>query len=119
MFLLWWFVPDNLTRFLGGILAYTLLAAIALGAWHSRKAWDTLSDPYDWIGAIIGSVLLGGLSFGIDFFVGSITHPDLPPFQAATKVGSPFGFLLTVFLCPGMTTVAVASLFRSLLIPKE
>jgi hypothetical protein len=47
--------------------------------------------------------------------VGSSIHPGVSPIEARTKAGSPFGFILTFFLYPGVTMVAVAGLVRSLL----
>jgi hypothetical protein len=61
-------------------------------------------------------VFLGALSFGGDMLVGIINYPGLSPFRAATKVDSPFGFVLTVLLCPGFTVVAVAGFIRALVL---
>lgn len=58
-------------------------------------------------------VVIGALSFGIDVVVGLINHPKLPPIEAGTKAGSPFGFALTAMICPGFTMLAVAGPLRA------
>jgi len=112
-----WLVPDEGTRLITGILAYGVLVASALSMWHG-KAGSRFSNAYHWMGVFFGSILLGGMSFGIDILVGSVTHPGISPIKAGTKVGSPFGFILTIFLCPGVTMIAVASIVRSFLVGK-
>lgn len=114
-----WLVPDDGTRLLGGILAYGVLVAVGLGMWHGKEASERFSDAYDWAGVVAGSILLGGMSFGVDVFVESFSHPSMSPIEAGTQAGSPFGFMLTIFLCPGITMVALASVIRSFLIHKE
>ena len=111
-------VPDDGTRFLAGILAYGVLVAVALLMWHGKEA-ERFSDAYDWVGLFFGSILLGCMSFGIDVLIGSSEYPAISPIKAGTKVGSPFGFILTIFLCPGITMVAVASIARSLLVRRK
>jgi hypothetical protein len=113
--LFWWLVPDDGTRFIAGIVAYGVLVGLALAMWHGKEA-KRFSDASDWAGVMVGSILLGALSFGVDMLVGSFTHPGMSPFEAGTKAGSPFGFILTIFLCPGVTMVAVAGLVRSFLV---
>jgi hypothetical protein len=111
----WWLVPNDGTRFIGGMLAYGILVALALAMWHGKEA-KRFTDTYDWAGVILGSIVLGAMSFGVDMLVGSFSHPGLSPIQAGTKAGSPFGFILTIFLCPGLTMVGVAGLVRSFLV---
>ena len=48
--------------------------------------------------------------------IGLIDNPKLTPIEAGTKVGSPFGFALTVMLCPGFTMLAISGLARALLL---
>jgi hypothetical protein len=114
-----WLVPDDGTRFFAGILAYGVLVGAALGMWHGKQASERFSDAHDWVGVVVGSILLGGVSFGVDVLVGSSTRPGMSPIEAGTKAGSPFGFILTIFLCPGITMVALASVIRSFLMQKE
>ena len=108
-----WLVPYDETRFFAGILAYGVLVAIALFMWYGEKA-ETLSD--NWVGVFFGSILLGAMSFGVDVLIGSSEYPGISPIRAGTKVGSPFGFILTIFLCPGITMVAAASVVRGFLV---
>jgi len=75
-----------------------------------------LSAPSLWATAIFASVVVGGVSFGIDMVIGLFNNPKLSPIEAGTKVGSPFGFPLTMMLCPGFTMFAIAGLLRSLLL---
>jgi hypothetical protein len=110
-----WLVPDDGTRLVAGILAYGVLVAIALVMWHGKEA-ERFSDAYDWVGVFFGSILVGAMSFAVDVLIGSSEYPGISPFRAGTKVGSPFGFLLTIFLCPGMTMVAVGSIARCFLV---
>jgi hypothetical protein len=110
-----WLVPDDGSRLILGVLAYVVLVGIALYLWHKQPAVKNLSEPGEWAMAILGSVLMGGVSFGIDMLIGLINNPKLTPIEAGTKVGSPFGFALTVILCPGFTMLAIAGLLRALL----
>src|SRR5437867_9017125 len=97
----WWLIPDDGTRLVAGIFAYAVLVAVALVMWHGKEA-ERFSDAYDCVGVFFGSILLGSMSFGVDVLIGSSEYPGISPFKAGTKVGSPFGFLLTIFLCPGI-----------------
>jgi hypothetical protein len=110
--LLWWLLPDDGTLFITGVVAYGVLVVAALAMWYGKEA-EKFSDAYESIKLFFGSVLLGCLSFAVDIIVGSFEYPDVSPIRAGTKVGSPLGFILTVFLCPGISMIAVASIFRS------
>jgi len=114
----WWLVPDDGTRFIAGMIAYGVLVAVALSMWYGKEA-KRFSDAYDWVKLLFGSILLGFMSFGIDVLIGSSEYLDISPIKAGTKVGSPFGFILTIFLCPGITMIAVASIARSFLVCGE
>lgn len=116
--LFWWLVPDDGTRAIAGIIAYGVLAGVALSMWHGKRA-ERFSDGHDWVSLFAGSVLVGALFFGVDMIVGSLNHPGISPFIAGTKAGSPFGFMFTIFVCPGLTMVAVAGFVRSLLIREK
>jgi hypothetical protein len=83
-----WVVPHDPSRLLMGALAFVVLASCALYMWHSEKITQQIYD----------------------------SSPGLSPFNAATKAGGLFGFVLTVFLCPGLTMVAVAGLIRVLVL---
>jgi hypothetical protein len=114
----WWLVPDDGTRFITGMLAYGVLVALALVMWYGKEA-KRFSDAYDWVGVFFGSILLGCMSFGVDVLIGSSEYPGISPIKAGTKVGSPFGFILTIFLCPGITMVAAGSIPRAFLVSRE
>jgi hypothetical protein len=109
-------MPDDGSRLPIGVLAFLVLASCALYMWHSEKITQEIYDPGEWAAAVGASVFLGALSFGCDMLVGIINYPGLSPFIAATKVGSPFGFVLTVLLCPGFTMLAVAGFIRALVL---
>jgi hypothetical protein len=114
-----WLMPDDGSRLPVGILAFVLLASCAFYMWHSEKMTQKICDLSGWAGAVGASVFLGALSFGCDMLVGTMNYPGLSPFKAATKVGSPFGFGLTVLLCPGFTMVAIAGFVRALVLPSQ
>jgi len=84
--------------------------------WHKEPPVKHLSEPSEWAMAIVVSVVMGGVSFGIDMLIGLINNPKLSPIEAGTKVGSPFGFPLTLMLCPGFTMLAIAGLLRALML---
>ena len=77
---------------------------------------EHLFEPSEWAMTVVGSVLMAGISFGIDMVIGLINNPKLTPIEAGTRAGSPFGFPLTVMLCPGFTMLAIAGLLRALLL---
>jgi hypothetical protein len=114
-----WSMPDDESRLSAGILAFVLLASCAFYTWHLEKANQKIDDLGGWAGAVGFSVLSGALSFGGDMLVGTVSYPGLSPFEAATKVGSPFGFGLTVILCPGFAMVAIAGFARALVLRGE
>jgi hypothetical protein len=111
-----WLVPANGSRLILYILAYIVFAGVALYVWHKDPPIEHLSEPSEWAMAVVGSVLMAGVSFGIDMVIGLIENPKLTPIEAGTRAGSPFGFPLTVMLCPGFTMLAIAGLLRALLL---
>jgi hypothetical protein len=74
----WWLVPDDGTRFIVGIIAYGVLVTVALFMWYGREA-SRFSDASDCVGALLGSILLGRVSFGIDVLIGSSEYPGISP----------------------------------------
>ena len=111
-----WLMPNDGSRVILGVLAYIVLAGVALYLWHKEPPVKNLFEPSEWAMAIVASVVMGGVSFGIDMLVGLFNNPKLSPIDAGTKAGSPFGFLLTVMLCPGFTMLAIAGLLRALML---
>jgi hypothetical protein len=114
-----WLMPADGSRLPIGVLAFAVPTSCALYMWHSEKITQQIYDLGGWAAAVGGSVFLGALSFGCDMLVGIINYPGLSPFRAATKVGSPFGFGLTVLICPGFTMLAVAGCIRSLVLRSD
>jgi hypothetical protein len=111
-----WLVPNDGSRIILGVLTYIVLAGIALYLWHKEPPVKNLFEPSEWATAIVGSVVMGGVSFGIDMLIGLFDNPKLSPIEAGTKAGSPFGFPLTVMLCPGFTMLAIAGLLHALML---
>ncbi len=111
-----WFVPDDGFRLLFGAIAYLVLAAGALYWWHGERVAAKISEPSEWALTIMVTVLGGAVSFGCDILVGLLDFSGLSPWKAATKVGSPFGFGLTLLICPGLTMLAIAGWFRCLVV---
>jgi hypothetical protein len=112
--LLVWLVPnEDGSRLIVWILGYILLAGLALYFWHKEPGPNVPTEPNEWAGMIGASIVMGGLSFGIDMLVGLMNHPKLSPIEAGTHAGSPFGFPLTLMICPGFTMIAVAGLLRA------
>ena len=109
-----WLVPE------GDRLTAVLLASLASGIgalwlWYDQKTAQQISESTEWIAAIAGSLVLGAGSFTCDVMVGSLNNPGTSALQAAMKAGGPFGFPLTVIICPGFTMAAVAGFVRSLI----
>jgi hypothetical protein len=92
------------------ILGYPALAGCCLYAWHSHRV---PSDPSKNLTFAIGSVIMGSFSFGIDAMVTTWMYPKLPFSQAIWHAGSPFGIVLTLFLCPAMTMFYLAGAARA------
>lgn len=92
------------------ILGYPLLAGCCLYAWHSDKC---STEPSKNLLFALGSVFVGSLSFTIDAVVTTSMYPKLPFSQAIWHAGSPFGILLTLFLCPTMTMFYLAGAARA------
>jgi len=114
-----WLVPDAGSQLILGVLAFSVLTGLALYLWHKEPPMEHLSSPGEWALAIPISVLFGAISFGIDVVFGLIIHPHLPPIKAGINAGSPFGFILTVVICPGFTMFAVAGLLRALMLRRN
>ena len=97
------------------LFIYVVLALICWYFWHSDKLPNKTTG---WLWFVLGSIILGGLFFGIDMMIGHFYYPDVPVVDAAKKVGGPFGFIATLAVCPGLTIFGLASLARSLFASK-
>ena len=95
---------------------YIVLALICWHFWHSDKFPNKTKD---WLWFVLVSIVLGAIFFGSDMMIGHFYYPDLPVVDAAKKNGGPFGFILTLVVCPGLTIIGLASLARSLLASKS
>lgn len=98
------------------IVIYVALAITAIYLWHSEKSPKT---PSGWLGYAAGSVVLGGLFFVADVWVGRSGHPNLPLLDAATRAGGPFGFVSTLIVCPGLTFISIAGIARAYYLSKR
>ena len=96
--------------------AYALLAVLAIFTWHGEK-W--LNKSREVLKAVLGSFLLGGLFFACDLILGHLNHPDLSLVEAAEQSGGPFGFWLTILVCPVMTLFLLAGYFRAVFLEEK
>ena len=92
------------------LLIYLGLATVAEYLWHSERWPKSFKECLTVSGV---SILVGAVFFAIDVFVGGVHHPELPWLKAGTQAGGPFGFYLTLLVCPGLTMVALAGAFRA------
>ena len=92
-----------------------IVIAVTLGVgahfvWRSEKFPKTAEG---WLWSATGSVILGLVFFACDVLVGGSGHPSLPPWEAAKHPGGPFGFGLTLVVCPGLTFISIAGIART------
>jgi small-conductance mechanosensitive channel len=93
------------------LIGVPILAGVALYVWYvsveGRKA-----DAEQWMMGTIFTPFIGAISFAIDVLVGS-TGGHFDNFvQAAFHAGSPFGIVLTVFICPVGTIICLGGWLR-------
>ena len=97
------------------LIALPFLVGGSLWMWHfssKTRAWDSEKWGY----MVIFTPVIGAVSFGIDVLVGSSNGHYKTLLEAASHAGSPFGFPLTVLICPIGTLVALGGWLRSLLV---
>ncbi len=96
---------------MGYLFVFAILSSSALYLWHSKdlQVFHARREAL-WIMAT-STVVLGGVSFALDTLIAG-------GLSAATHLGTPLGFGLTLIICPGLTMVAVSSLARSFLLPR-
>ena len=92
-----------------GVLLLIVGSIIAVSFWHNEKSPKSIGG---WAALFVGSLVAGALFFAIDIAIGMSSHPELSPIQAGTQAGSPFGFGLTIMVCPGLTMVSLAGIVR-------
>jgi hypothetical protein len=98
------------------IIGYIVLAVISVGICHADKWPKRSRECLELAG---GSLILGALFFAADILLGHLHHPELPVLRAATQSGGPFGFFLTLVVCPGLTVIALGGFLRSLLLSRR
>jgi len=93
------------------VFALPVLIGASLYMWYAgekTRNWDRDSWGY----AAIGSLIAGAVSFAIDVLIGG-SHGHYKSFlETAAHAGSPFGFPLTVLICPVSTIIAFGSWIR-------
>jgi hypothetical protein len=102
------------------LLAYLALGIIAVGLWHSQK-WPVKSSECLKVSA--GSLVLGAIFYLCDTAVVSIfdfsVSRQLPIWLVGTQARGPFGFVATLAICPGVTTIAFGGALRGFLLQKD
>jgi hypothetical protein len=105
-------------------IIYFLLVMAGLFVWHQRSfspqpesSWPESSGDY--LNFALASVGIGAISFAADILIGSMNHPDLSLIQAGTHAGGPFGFIITLFICPAMTFVMLAGALRQFYVERK
>jgi hypothetical protein len=97
------------------MIATPCLVAASLWLWHGDKKTQTW-DQEEWSALAIFTPLFGAMSFGIDVMVGSSNRTYRTFLEAASHAGSPFGFPLTVLICPIGTILALGGWARCAII---
>jgi len=98
------------------ILVYVVLAVTALYTWH-REA--LMNSTVGCLLLIAASLFFGALFLAADIIIGQIHHPDESWFGGAAKVGGPFGLPLTMLVFPGLFSVGLAGLARSVILERK
>jgi hypothetical protein len=90
-----------------------IAAGLGVGAhfvWRSEKSAKTAEG---WLWSAMGSVIVGLVFFACDVWVGGSRHASLSAWEAAKNAGGPFGFGLTLVVCPGLTFISIAGIART------
>lgn len=97
------------------LIALPILVGASLWVWHiSKKTRDWGSDKWGY--ALIFTPLFGAISFAVDVLIGSSNGHYKTFLEAAAHAGSPFGFPLTVLICPVGTLVALGGWIRCVML---
>jgi hypothetical protein len=96
------------------VVVYLVVGVIAVGIWHSEKWPAAMKTCLTLAGA---SVVLGAISYTVDTVVVLFAHPGGSIWSLGTRARGPFGFFITVGLCPGLTTFALGGALRALFLP--
>lgn len=92
------------------LLAFALAAPTALYMWRDS---DKSGGPVWWLLMALGSIAIGGVFLLVDVSFGHSKNPDASFWQAALSSGSPFGIVLTILVCPGLTSICLAGAARA------
>lgn len=90
------------------------LAVIAVGMWHIDNSPYSQASNCLW--AVVVSIVVGVIFFGVDAYLGHGKNPDLPLLQAAMETTGPLGFGLTLIICPVTTFIAMAGFVRTIVL---
>jgi hypothetical protein len=105
---------------LAGFVA--LLVAAVYGKENASWAWGlgfpVLAVCDIFLYALV-SVPVGALSLAVDAVVGGSQDANLKFRDAIWHAGSPFGIVLTIAICPGLTLVCLAGAARALLVTRN
>lgn len=97
-------------------LGFPVLSIAALAVWHSEK-WP--HDATDALRFAVGSATLGAAFFAVDLMIGTGQAPNLPIRYAVWRSGTPFGIVLTIVVCPGVTSIALGGAVRERLLKEH
>ena len=87
------------------LIALPFLVGASLWVWHiSEKTRNWKSNRWGY--ALLFTPLVGAISFAIDVLIGGSDGRYKTFLEAASHAGSPFGFPLTVLICPVGTFIA-------------
>jgi hypothetical protein len=99
------------------ILLIAVPFLIGASLWVCQVSNKTLNWGIDkWGYALMFTLVAGAISFAIDVFAGSTDGQHQTLLEAAAHAGSPFGFPLTVLVCPVGTLVAFGSCVRCVML---
>ena len=76
-------------------------------AWHSER-WP--QKPVECIALFFGSIAMGAMCLGADYLLSSG--------EGFPWVGSPFGSMLTLAICPGLSLIAAGGIARAYYLAK-
>lgn len=97
------------------LIALPFLVGASLWVWHiSDKARNWKSNRWSYV--LIFTPLVGAISFAIDVLIGGSNGHYKTFLESAAHAGSPFGFPLTVLICPVGTLIAFGSWIRCMIL---
>jgi hypothetical protein len=97
------------------LIALPFLVGTSLWLWHiseNTRNWKSNRWSY----ALLFTPLIGAISFAIDVLIGGSNGHYKTFLESAAHAGSPFGFPLTVLICPVGTLIAFGSWIRCVIL---